>query len=185
MKQFGEQSGPPGDGRRRGFLRGLGALALGAGAAIVPLATGVATFLSPLRQRKAEGDQVRVTTLEGLPEDGVPRRFPVVTTQRMGWTRTPNTPVGAVFLRRTGPDRVEALNVICPHAGCVVRYASEAGEFQCPCHKSSFDLEGRIVGRGSPSPRDLDTLEVEVREGNEVWVRFQNFRTGRADKVPV
>jgi menaquinol-cytochrome c reductase iron-sulfur subunit len=185
MKEFNVQTGPRESGSRRGFLRGLGAIALGLGAVLVPLVTGLVTFLSPLRRRAGAADEVRITTLDGLPEDGVPRRFPVVTTQQMGWTRTPNARVGAVFLRRTGPEQVEALNVICPHAGCVVRYASEAEEFQCPCHKSSFDLAGRIAGQSSPSPRDLDTLDVEIREGNEVWVRFQNFRTGRADKVPV
>ncbi len=28
------------------------------------------------------------------------------------------------------------------------------------------------------SPRDLDSLEVEIRNGAEVWVRFEKFRTG-------
>lgn len=185
MKQFNEQAGCPGGGTRRGFLRGMGALAMGIGAALVPLVTGMVTFLSPLRRQASLGAEVRVTTLDRLPEDGVPRRFAVVTTQRMGWTRTPDARVGAVFLRRTGPEQVAALNVICPHAGCVVRYVSGLEEFQCPCHKSSFDLTGRIAESRSPSPRDLDTLEVEIRNGNEVWVRFQNFRTGRPEKVAV
>lgn len=185
MKQFNEQPDEPSGGSRRGFLRGMGALALGIGAAMVPLVTGMVAFLSPLRRQTAVGDPVRVTTLDRLPEDGMPRRFAVVTTQRMGWTRTPDARVGAVFLRRTGPEQVAALSVICPHAGCVVRYAAGLEEFQCPCHRSSFDLMGRIAAPRSPSPRDLDTLEAEIRNGNEVWVRYQNFRTGRPDKVAV
>jgi menaquinol-cytochrome c reductase iron-sulfur subunit len=170
---------------RRRFFRRLSAIVLGIGATLVPLTAAALAFLNPLRSRARSTDSVRVTRLDGLPSDGTPRRFPVRKTRRDAWTRAPDAPVGAVYLRRTGPETVEALNVICPHAGCVVRYVAEAGEYQCPCHESSFDLDGRMVGQGSPSPRDLDTLEVEVRETNEVWVRFQNFRTGRADKVPI
>jgi hypothetical protein len=31
----------------------------------------------------------------------------------------------------------------------------------------------------------MDTLEVEVRQGDEVWVRYEKFRTGEAHKVAV
>jgi hypothetical protein len=31
----------------------------------------------------------------------------------------------------------------------------------------------------------MDQLEVEVRGGKEVWVKFQNFRAGVAKKIPV
>jgi menaquinol-cytochrome c reductase iron-sulfur subunit len=37
----------------------------------------------------------------------------------------------------------------------------------------------------SPSPRGLDDLVVEIRNGTEVWVKFQNFRAGTHDKIPV
>jgi menaquinol-cytochrome c reductase iron-sulfur subunit len=127
---------------------------------------------------------VRVTTLSALPEDGTPRRFPVLATRQNAWNRSLNEPVGAVFLRRTGPESVEALQAVCPHAGCFVDFAPETRDFQCPCHKSSFDLAGHIAQAASPSPRDMDTLEVELREG-EIWVRFQSFRTGSPRKIPV
>ena len=32
--------------------------------------------------------------------------------------------------------------------------------------------------------RALDMLGVEIRNGSEVWVRFQNFEAGKAKKVP-
>jgi len=28
-------------------------------------------------------------------------------------------------------------------------------------------------------------LEVEIRSRTEVWVRFRNFQTGRAEKIPL
>jgi Rieske Fe-S protein len=94
--------------------------------------------------------------------------------------------VGAVFLRRTpGESPVQAFNVICPHAGCLVDYTPGEDSFLCPCHNSRFALDGRVENQASPSPRGLDALETVVRNGDEVWVRFRNFRVGIKEKVPV
>jgi len=101
------------------------------------------------------------------------------------WSRTPNVPVGAVYLQRVGENKVRALNVVCPHAGCFVDYRPANGNYFCPCHNSSFALDGKILDPKSPSPRGLDELPVEVRNGTEVWVTFQNFRAGVHEKIPV
>ena len=37
----------------------------------------------------------------------------------------------------------------------------------------------------SPAARGLDSLEVEVRNRREVWVKFQNFEAGQAKKIAV
>jgi Rieske Fe-S protein len=92
--------------------------------------------------------------------------------------------VGAVYLRKVGPDKVHALNVVCPHAGCFVSYAPDRSGYLCPCHNSTFGLDGSLKDAASPSPRAMDELEVEVRGGKEVWVKFQNFRAGVAKKIP-
>ncbi|HEY0883234.1 MAG TPA: Rieske (2Fe-2S) protein, partial [Archangium sp.] len=113
-----------------------------------------------------------------------PRKFSVLATKVDAWNRTPNVPVGAVYLQRLPGNKVRALNVVCPHAGCFVDYKGDKNNFHCPCHNSSFGLDGTILDPKSPSPRPLDALEVEVR-GNEVWVKFQNFRAGVHEKIPV
>ena len=125
-----------------------------------------------------------VTSLSAIPDDGVPQKFTVRSDRVDAWTTYANTPVGAVYLRRTG-DSVSALNVVCPHAGCFVGLAPDRSRFACPCHRSSFDLDGSINDPSSPSPRDMDSLEVEIRNGDEVWIRFQNFLPGREEKTPV
>ena len=62
--------------------------------------------------------------------------------------------------------------------------APDNARFACPCHKSSFDLDGHIDDPSSPAPRDMDSLQVEIRNGDEVWVRFQNFYTGIEHQRP-
>jgi menaquinol-cytochrome c reductase iron-sulfur subunit len=170
---------------RRGFLRQATALLCGAVALMVPAALGAVAFLNPLRMRSRAGGFVRVTSLEVLPEDGTPRKLPVLADRTDAWSRQANEPIGAVFLRRTGAAEVEAMQVICPHAGCAIHYepSPEGGKFHCPCHGASFDLRGRRTDRTSPSPRDMDSLEAEIRNQTEVWVKFQDFRTGIAQKI--
>src|SRR5574340_789720 len=164
---------------RRGFLAQAVAILGGAVALLVPAAAGIVAFLNPLRQKSQVGDFVRLTTLEVLPEDGTPRKFPIIADRVDAWNRFPKEPIGAVYVRRTGKNQVEALNVICPHAGCAIQYEASAdgGRFFCPCHAASFDLAGTRLDATSPSPRPLDTLEAKV-EGDAVLVKFENFKTG-------
>ena len=63
-------------------------------------------------------------------------------------------------------------------------YSPARAGFLCPCHNSTFRVDGTIDGRRSPSPRGLDALAVEIRAADEVWVKFQNFQPGIPDKVP-
>lgn len=170
---------------RRNFLTSISALVVGAAASVVPIATGAVALFDPLRRgRRTESDMVLVTRLSAVPMNGVPRKFTVESDRVDAWTTYANTPVGAVYLRREG-ESVRALNVVCPHAGCFVGLAPDNSRFACPCHKSSFALDGAVNDPASPSPRDMDELEVEIRNEDEVWVRFQNFLPGREDKTPV
>lgn len=171
---------------RRSFLKRASAATLGALALLSPVAVGVRTFLAPLRRQNAVSDgMVRVAVLSALPLDGTPRKFPIVASRQDVWTHYPQAPVGAVYLRRVGGEKVEALSVICPHAGCFVDYAAERKGFLCPCHNSTFAVDGKVNDPRSPSSRALDQLDTEIRHGEEVWVRFERFRTGVAGKVPI
>jgi menaquinol-cytochrome c reductase iron-sulfur subunit len=174
----------PGDGRRDFFKKVFTAF-LGSVIGLVPLASGLVVYFDPLRRKAGGGGFVRVTTLEALPADGLPHKFPVLATRVDAWNKFPQVPIGAVYLRRTSDDKIEALNVVCPHAGCFVDFLPARGSFLCPCHNSSFTLTGAIADRSSPSARALDSLQVELKGGNEVWVKFQNFQAGRAEKIPV
>lgn len=176
----------PPDAERRQFLKSALTLAAGGAATLPPLAAGVAVVLDPLKRGTPAGAAaVRVASLDALPADGTPRKFPIIAGRRDAWTGQPAAPVGAVYLRRTGEKEVTALNVVCPHAGCFVDWQAGPKRFYCPCHNSSFAADGTINDADSPSPRPMDLLAVEVREGGEVWVRFQNFQRGVHEKIPV
>jgi len=170
---------------RRDFLKKAAASLISAVLGLLPAGVGLTVFLDPLRRKAAANDAIRVTTLEAVPDDGVPRKFPVLATRVDAWNKFGESPIGAVYLRRTSDGKLQAFNVVCPHAGCFVDFLSERGRYLCPCHNSTFTVEGKIADPSSPAPRGLDGLVVEVRNQKEVWVKFENFQAGRAEKIPV
>ena len=180
---------PPCPAGRRGFL----AIFLGTILALFPFLTGLSVFFDPLRRRGSQGNWIRLATLDALPDDGVPRQFEVISDKQDAWNKYLNQPIGAVYLvREPGSEKVTAFNATCPHAGCFIGFRAAQKQFGCPCHKSEFDLTGaRIEPERSPSPRDMDSLEVEVRRaeggertGKELWVKYQDFRIATHDKIP-
>ena len=194
---------------RRAFLASLTAAALGVVALGTPLLAGLAMFLDPLVRRSRNGGGggeakfTRITAYESLPLDGAPVQFAIMEDKVDAWNREPNQPVGTIFVRRVG-DQALAFNAVCPHAGCYVSYAASQGVFRCPCHNSSFELDGErreSPEAPNPSPRALDSLDVELRVAGtkepiepkeaakatapvEVWVRFRNFKAGTPKKIP-
>lgn len=175
----------PAQPERRDFLAKAAAVGIGAAVTLVPAGAGLVTLLDPLRRKARAGSLLRVTALTALPDDGSPRQFPVVADREDAWNRFPQTRVGAVYLRKTGPKEVQAINVVCPHAGCFVNYQPDQSQYLCPCHNSSFTLDGKIKDPSSPSPRALDTLEVKVGDDGGVWVKFENYRAGVREKIVV
>lgn len=186
---------------RRGWFFDVAAFVLGGFVSVIPVGLGLRTFLDPWRRQPrvpkgyASGSDgtgkegfIRVTSLESLSVGAAPQRFPVIADQIDAWNFTPQQPVGAVFLQRVDKETVRCFNATCPHAGCSV--SCDGKGFVCPCHNSTFELDGMrrqaASGRENPSPRNLDDLEVDTEkvEQGEVWVKFQNFYTGKHEKVP-
>ena len=169
---------------RRNFLAECLAVGCGGLATLVPVAAGLWAFLDPLRRSSAASAFLPVTDLSSIPDDGVPRQFPVIADRVDAWTGFAAEPIGAVYLRRAqGSATVEALSATCPHAGCFVEIESEERCFRCPCHNRRFSLDGGIVAP-SPSPRAMDSLECRVAKSGAVEVLWRKFRTGIAGKVP-
>ena len=63
---------------------------------------------------------------------------------------------------------------------------TDRGPLHCAycSNPTEFARTGEVRGV-SPSRRGLDTLRVEIRDEHDVWVYFENFKTGIAEKVSV
>lgn len=184
MSRMDDQKSPP-EADRRSFLTKASAIVIGGVISIVAPVAGLFTFLDPLRRKSETRGMVRVTTIASLPKNGEPRKLPVLDELVDAWNKTPDVPIGSVYVEKTGPKTVRVLNAVCPHLGCTVGFNAEKKGYFCPCHKSSFSLDGKILDPKSPSPRGMDELVAEVRGNGEIWVKFQNFRKGTSEKIPV
>lgn len=175
------------DPPRRNFLTKAAAVVVGGLITLVPAVLGGGFFLTPLLKKRTtdeEGDGfIKLGTTESLVAGGAPQIFKVNGTKHDAWTTYAETALGAVYLRKLEDGQVTAFNAKCPHLGCAVAYKTDENKYICPCHDSSFTLEGERTNE--IPPRNMDTLEVEVRNGDEVWVRFVNYRAGTAEKTPV
>lgn len=176
---------------RRNFLTKALAVAFGAIVTVVPFIPALGLFLDPLLRKtrsvgpvgKAVDSQgfIKVATLSQL-EEARPVQVPVIADLQNFWNRFPNTPIGSVYLRKT-ESGIECVNARCPHLGCTVNFRGNENIFFCPCHDSSFNVDGQR--NNEIPPRDLDSLECEVRNNDEIWVKFQNFRVGVHDKTVI
>jgi menaquinol-cytochrome c reductase iron-sulfur subunit len=164
---------------RRGALRTLAVVggALGCGALVLPTARFVT---APAKGEAAAGRWIKTVPLDTLTE-GEPKRVALVADHRDAWTLEKQQQLGAAWLLRKG-GAVQAWSVTCPHLGCAVDRRASAPGFNCPCHDSSFDADGRRLN--GPSPRDLDALATKIEDGF-VHVDFQRFRQGTPEKAPV
>ena len=169
---------------RRGFLYRAVTATIAGIVGIFPAISGLLFFLDPLRRSNALGGFIKVGQLDAVPDDGSPVRFTVVVHRlEDAWTTYLNVPVGAVYVRKDAAKKVIAFNVTCPHLGCAVDYMPGRNEYLCPCHDSAFKVDGTRMNQ--TPPRDMDTLDVDAEKLKigEVWVRYQDFRTGEEHKV--
>lgn len=171
---------------RRGFITHFFAAAIGGLVGAVPAVSGLLFFLDPLiRKRKGgAGDFIKLpVAVDALDLSGEPQLVKIIMDKADAWNTYLAQPVGAVYLRRTESNKVVAFNSRCPHLGCAVDYKPAEKVYFCPCHTSEFSVDG--IKQNEIPPRDLDTLDVEIRNNNEIWIKFQNFRATTPEKIPV
>ena len=153
----------------------VGSCAIAAATAI-PAAAFVA---APIGSKGNAGRWVRTLRLDQLVE-GEPKRVAIIDDRRDAWTIERGVELGSVWVVRHG-NEVTAFSAVCPHLGCSVNVAPEAGAgFACPCHTSAFEKDGKR--KSGPSPRDLDALATRIEEGF-VAIDFKRFRIGVPEKV--
>ena len=176
--------------QRRSIMAGIVAAVTGAIVCCAPLIAGGLFALDPIRRKRerylgSDEGYFPVTTLDRLPSDGTPERFTIRANMVDAWNLFKNRTIGTVYLRRmpgVSSGEVIAFTDVCPHLGCKVNYESSTNSFYCPCHASTFDLDGHKTNK--IPPRNMDSLEVKVRDG-EVWVKYQEFKGGVEEKKAI
>lgn len=73
----------------------------------------------------------------------------------------------SAILVRTANGEYHAYGQKCTHLACPVYYSRNHHRLECPCHEGAFDVATGNVLYGPP-PRALDTIEIELRDG-QVW----------------
>lgn len=73
---------------------------------------------------------------------------------------------GRFYISRTEQGLI-ALWQKCPHLGCAVPWDENEGLFHCPCHGSTFNQVGEVLG--GPAPRAMDFFPTEIKPDG-IWV---------------
>jgi menaquinol-cytochrome c reductase iron-sulfur subunit len=149
---------PEQNGSRRRFHLGVIYTLMGSiGAALGIPAAGYLLVPGP---RKKKDNWVEVTDLARLPE-GRPEEIVFRRIRKDGWKML-SEKTSAWVSKKPGGD-VIAFAPSCTHLGCAFHYDEKSKHYLCPCHTSSFDLEGRPLE--GPAPRPLDRYETRVEGG--------------------
>jgi menaquinol-cytochrome c reductase iron-sulfur subunit len=126
--------------------------------ASVSIPAGVYLLLPP-RPRKSDewAEAGNVSGLElGLPEEWVFRR-----NRTDGWKVTSEKTTAWVV--KKSDREIVAFGPQCPHLGCAYHWETGSQTFLCPCHASTFSIDGEVLT--GPAPRALDRYEARVEAG--------------------
>jgi Rieske Fe-S protein len=68
---------------------------------------------------------------------------------------------------RKTEDRYYFISTKCPHLGCSLEWNQNELTWDCPCHGSRFDYQGRLIN--NPAMRDaFDACQRKRKSGNTV-----------------
>lgn len=175
---------------RRSFCKSTVALGFAAAAFAPPVAAGIRTVISATEAKGAESTFYPVAKLDTLTQ--TPQKF-VLQAENVkdGWITYPVRHIGSIYLFLNAENAPIALHSACPHMLCAIESAVRTNPktqeseplFFCPCHAASFDLNGERLDEVSQSPRSMDSLELEVRDGT-VYVKYEDFLSGVSEKKP-
>ena len=161
---------------RRGFLKIAAASLYTAMGALLALPF-LKTLVTPAIMRKSQFS--RVGDMNGFPVgQPVDIRFSAQAQDAFYHGEVRHV----VWVLKHEDGSVEAFSPVCPHLGCHYDWNPTAGQFQCPCHASTFARDGTVLG--GPAPRSLDTLPQKIL-GGTLYVKWVDYTPGIPGKVEV
>ena len=152
-----------------------------AAAAVVAVGLAVpllGSLVSPAFMRRRQ-EWVDIGPIDALPA-GRPTQLDHVTTVRDGWLEAKSEK--AVWAVKQSQGDIKVFSPICTHLGCGYRWDETERKFLCPCHGSSYDINGLVLG--GPAPRPLDVLPSKVQDGR-LLVMYKDFKSGLSRSVEV
>ncbi len=63
-------------------------------------------------------------------------------------------PLNPVAVHRDDEGKIHSVSAVCTHLACIVTWNTAERSWDCPCHGSRFDIDGRVVQ--GPATKDLD-----------------------------
>ena len=136
-------------------------------------------FISRRKALVSTGISLAASTIAGCATYGKPPAAPAAeaaptpdtaaapaAAQVQAIARTADIPVGSgvivddVVITQPAEGKFNGFSAICTHAGCTVAEVVGAS-INCPCHGSSFNLDG-TVAKG-PANRPLDAKDIVVQ----------------------
>ncbi len=131
---------------RRNFLTRI--LSAWAGFTAVPFILGIVRFIYPPLRTDKLIESIAAAKVDDIPANGA---------KIIKFNKRP------VIIVRTLDEQYKAFSAVCTHLGCIVEYKGEqGGYFQCNCHGSMFDMNGRNI-RG-PAAVPLPQLRVSLKD---------------------
>ncbi|MBI1822219.1 MAG: ubiquinol-cytochrome c reductase iron-sulfur subunit [Nitrospirae bacterium] len=162
--------------RRSFFGKAIAAIA-GSIALILSVPILGYTILPALRKREEPWSEVGPVTQLEMNQ---PKELEVVRSVSSGWMKAAS--VRSIWAFRKPEGEVVVYSPICTHLGCGYHWDDQKKKFLCPCHNSSFDLNGQVLG--GPAPRPLDALPAKV-EGDRLYVVYKEFKSGISRKEEI
>ncbi|MCP5061134.1 MAG: Rieske (2Fe-2S) protein [Ignavibacteriae bacterium] len=154
---------------RRSFLSKIW-IGLGAIAGIEVLGISI-NFL--LHSSNKENKDLSSFVVAGLVEDFKPNS---VTSFRSG----------KFYLSRLADGGFIAMSLKCTHLGCSVGWNESENKFICPCHSSSFKINGDVISPPAPSALELLPIIIEngiVKVNSQKPIKRNRFSNSQATYV--
>ena len=120
-------------------------------------------LLFPPKVRK-EAEWVDAGDLASIPA-GTPTEISFRRTRVDGWKVT--TEKATAWVVKKSDNNVVAYVPQCTHLGCAYHWDDAKHTFICPCHTSSFSIDGKVLA--GPAPRPLDRFMVML-EGSKLQI---------------
>ena len=140
------------------------ALLAAAGGAVAAGAAGVAVDRALFPSASTRPSQTAAREL--VPDDG--EWVPVATTEQLAGGGTQRFAaaklIGFVTEQNGAPLAVSGA---CTHLGCLLQVAAAAGRLDCPCHRTAFAPDGRVVfSQLDTQPPPLPRIKTRVNNGS-------------------